>query len=80
MDFIQLTPDYYILEIAPLDGWIDKTIAEVGVRDKYGINILATKKDNKVHPLPGAKHIFKMDELLIVAANKDDIFSLIKKR
>jgi trk system potassium uptake protein TrkA len=78
LEFIELTPEYYILEISPLEKWIDKTIAQVGVRDKYGINILATKKNNRVYPLPGAKHIFKEDEQLIVVGNKSDFASLLK--
>lgn len=80
LDFIELTPDYYILEIEPLEHWIDKTIAQVGVRDNYGMNILAIKKDDKVHPLPGAKHIFKEGEKLVVAASKVDFTTFLKKR
>lgn len=79
LDYIELTPDYHILEIEPLEEWLDKTISEIDVRKKYGINILATQKNDKVNPLPGAKHIFKKDEKLIVTANNDDFSSLFKK-
>lgn len=79
LDFIELTPEYYIVEISPLENWIDKTIAQVGVREKYGINILATKNNQTVHSLPGAKHVFKKEEQLIVAANRIDLMHLLKK-
>ncbi len=78
-DYIELTPEYCILEIPPMDSWIDKTIAQVAVRVKYKINILATKKDERVFPLPGADHIFKKEEHLIVAGNKVDLMHLLKK-
>ncbi|MDI9477030.1 MAG: potassium channel family protein [Natronincolaceae bacterium] len=80
MDYIELTPEHYILEIAPLDRWIGKTIAEVGVRDRYGINILAIRKDNKVDQFPSAKHIFMEGEQLIVVMDKPNFYSLLKKK
>lgn len=79
IDYIELTPEYYILEIDPFKQWINKTIAEVNVRERYGINILATKRDNKVQPLPGANHIFRENEQLIVASDKASFDSLLKQ-
>ena len=79
LDYIELTPEYFILEIPPLEAWIGKTISQVAVREKYGINILATKKLDKVHPLPGADHVFKENEQLIVVANSIDFMSRIKR-
>ena len=80
IDFIELSPEYYILETNPLEQWIGKTIAEIDVRDKYGINILAIKRDNQIHQLPSAKHVFRKDEQLIVATNKTDFDSLLNKK
>jgi trk system potassium uptake protein TrkA len=78
-DYIELTPEYCIIEIPPLDSWIGKTIAQVAVRGNYRINILATKKDDRMFPLPGAGHVFKNEEHLIVAGNRVDLVSLMKK-
>ncbi|SDK92058.1 potassium channel family protein [Natronincola ferrireducens] len=78
-DYIELTPEYCIFEIPPLDSWIGKTIAQVAVRVKYKINILATKNNERVFPLPGADHVFKKEEHLIVAGNRADIMQLLKK-
>lgn len=78
-DYIELTPEYCIVEIPPLQSWIDRTIGQVSVRVKYKINILATKKGEQVFPLPGADHIFKKEEHLIVAGNREDLMNLLKK-
>ncbi|MCC5911728.1 MAG: TrkA family potassium uptake protein [Clostridiaceae bacterium] len=78
-DYVELTPEYYIFEIPPLNSWIGKTIAQVAVRVKYKINILATKKNDQVFPLPGADHVFKKEEHLIVAGNRIDLMKLLKK-
>lgn len=78
-DYIELTPEYSIVEIPPLPEWIGKTIEEASVRNKYQISILATKENNEVFPLPKANHIFKENEHLIVAASKNDLSKIIKK-
>lgn len=79
LDYIELTPEYFILEISPLDMWLNKSISEVAVREKYGINILAIKKNDKVHPFPSAKYVFKNDEQLIIVANKLDYTNIFNK-
>ncbi len=78
-DYIELTPEYSIVEIPPLPEWIGKTIEEASVRNKYQISILATKENDEVFPLPEANHIFKENEHLIVAASKSDLAKILKK-
>lgn len=78
-DYIELTPEYSIVEIPPLPEWIGKTIEEASVRNKYQMSILATKENDEVFPIPKANHIFKENEHLIVAARKSDLTKIIKK-
>ncbi|MCR1898475.1 TrkA family potassium uptake protein [Irregularibacter muris] len=78
-DYIELTSEYSIIEIPPLSLWIGKTIANVDVRSRYNINILAIKINNKVSPLPDADYIFKNEEHLIIAGNRADLMCLMKK-
>lgn len=78
-DYIELTPEYSIVEIPPLNEWIGKTIEEASVRSKYQMSILATKVNDEVFPLPKADHIFNDEEHLIVAARKSDLTKIIKK-
>ena len=78
-DYIELTPEYSIAEIPPVNAWIGKTIAEISVRGKYQMSILATKENGEILPLPKADHVFREEEHLIVAARKNDLVKLIKK-
>lgn len=78
-DYIELTPEYSIVEIPPISVWIGKTIAEISVREKYQMNILATKVNGEIFPVPKADHVFREEEHLIVAAKKNDIVKLLKK-
>ena len=62
-DYIELTPEYSIAEIPPVSGWIGKTIAEISVRGKYQMSILAIKENGEILPLPKADHVFREEEL-----------------
>ena len=69
-DYVELTPDYSIFETAV---WVGKTVVELAVRQKYRINILATKRDGKLEPLPGPTHMFQADETIFVLRDNRDI-------
>ena len=75
-DYIELTPEYAIFEIAVPGGWIGKTIIQVAVRTRYHISILATKRNNTIHPLPKPEYEFKSTDRLIVMGRREDVFRL----
>jgi len=71
-DYVQLTPDYSIYEVSTPPSWVGKTLAALAVRQRYNINVLATKKGTALDPLTGPEHEFQADErLLIMGHNKD---------
>ena len=71
-DYVELTPEHSIFETAVPASWVGKTVVELAVRQKYRINILATKHDGKLEPLPGPNHTFLADEtIFILGENKD---------
>lgn len=77
-DYIELTEDVGIYEIAVPSSWYGKSIIEKSVRSKYHISILATKKNGKIFPLPPADYRFRPDETLMVMASVSDIKVFIK--
>lgn len=71
-DYIELTADHSIFETAVPASWVGKTIVELAVRQKYHINILATKQAGKLELLPGPAHCFTSDEtIFILGSNRD---------
>ncbi len=71
-DYVQLTPDHSIYETAVPESFVGKTVVELAVRQKYRVNILATKRDGVLEPLPGPNHCFTADEtIFILGGNKD---------
>ena len=71
-DYIELTEDHPIFETAVPASWVGKTIVELAVRQKYHINVLATKQAGKLEPLPGPAHCFMaVETIFILGSNRD---------
>ena len=78
LDYIELTEEYAIYEIPVPDTWVGSSIVEKEVRKKYHISILATKEAGRMNPLPGADHVFRGAETLIVMGHFRDVRTVTK--
>lgn len=78
-DYIELEPDYSVIEIEALLEFADKTLSELDLRNKYGINVLAIKRDNSFNVSPRAKDVIKKDDFLIVIGETKKITELAGK-
>ena len=47
-DYIKLDDQHAIFEVTVPDAWVGRTIGNIDIRKKYGINILAIKQDGKM--------------------------------
>ena len=72
-DYIELTPEIGIYEIAIPQKWIGRSILDLSIRTKYHISVLATKKGTKIYPVPHPNHVFEGDESLMVMGTLEDV-------
>ena len=79
-DYIQLTEEYSIYEIPVPAAWIGHTIAEIDVRRKHRINIIAIKCENTLQPTPGADYVFRTADHAVVIGKAADVSKLTAKR
>jgi trk system potassium uptake protein TrkA len=75
LDYIPLADDYMICEIAPPSGFIGKTLAELQLRNKYHIDVIAVRDmlTEKINMVPAANFVVKDSEVLIVVGKDEDI-------
>jgi len=75
LDYIPLADDYMICEIAPPAGFIGKTLAELQLRNKYHIDVIAVRDmlTEKINMVPAAHFVVKDSEVLIVVGREEDI-------
>jgi len=78
-DYVELEPDYNIMEIKALPEFEDKSLSELDMRNKYGINVLAIKRENSFNISPQAKDVIKKDDFLIVIGETKIITELAGK-
>lgn len=76
-DYIELEPDYSVIEIEAPSDFEDKTLSELDLRNKYGINVLAIKRDNNFNISPHAKDVIKKGDFLIVIGETEKITKLV---
>ena len=78
LDFIELSEEYGIAEIAVPSGWYGKTIRELNIRAKFGVTVLATKSGGKMHVMPDVDQGIDPDTALIVLGSNEQIARLQK--
>ncbi len=71
LDYIELSEDYGILEVPAPKSWVGKTILELNVRAKLGVNIIAVKNGEKTNVSPSANYkILAGDIMVVLGDNK----------
>ncbi len=78
-DYIEMSTDYAIYEIATPSAWIGKTIMGLDIRNKYHVNIIAIKNNGNVQPLPQASYVFNREDNIILMGHNNDLRQLLKK-
>lgn len=78
-DYLELTDEYAIFEIPTPAAWVGKNLRELGVRTKYGINIIATKAGIKVTPVTKADNVFKQGDHLVITGNQKEVVKVLEK-
>lgn len=78
-DYIELADGYSIYEILPLEEWINKTLVELDMRNRYHINVIGAKQGGKMDLMPTANHRIRPNEHLVIVGRKDDINLLLKR-
>ena len=69
VDMLSLSSDVSIVEIDVKDEWCGKNLIELNLRRKYGFNIVAIKKGEKVNVNIHPEQVLDAETTLIVIAN-----------
>jgi trk system potassium uptake protein TrkA len=81
IDYIPLVSGLVIQEIAPPDSFIGKTLAEIDIRKKYNITIIAIKSiiPEEISLNPGGDYLVKESDILIALGVDEDIDKIHEK-
>jgi trk system potassium uptake protein TrkA len=75
MDYIPLTQEYTVCEIAPPKSFIGRSIAEIQLRKKFNIGLLASRDvlTDQITMIPGGEFVVKDSDILVVIGKERDI-------
>ena len=75
IDYFPMGDDYSVIEIAPPDDWIGKTLAELNVRVRYNVQIIMIKElvpENTIL-IPSGAHVVKESDVLVIIGKDEDL-------
>jgi len=81
LDYLPMSGDYIIAEIAPISELVGKSLAQLGLRAKYNVNVIGIKElipENFIL-VPNADFVIKDSDVLLVIGTRKDI-NKIKQR
>lgn len=73
LDYIELSPDYSVVEVVALDHWIGLTLKKLNMRANYGINVMAIKRGTEIDIAVYAETVIKESDVLVVIGHNDDL-------
>lgn len=79
LDYIELAPDYSIMEVVALPEWLGKTLKEINMRSSYGINVMAIKHGMDINIAVGPDDQIKEGDVLVVIGHNDDLKKIEKE-
>ncbi len=66
LDYIELSDDYGIVEVPAPQSWCGKSLKDLNVRAKLGVNILAIRREGKINVSPNADFAFQEGDIVVV--------------
>lgn len=79
LDYIELAPDYSIMEVVALPEWLGKSLKEINMRSTFGINVMAIKHGIDINIAVGPDDQIKEGDVLVVIGHNDDLKKIEKE-
>lgn len=69
LDYIELSKEYGILEVPAPGAWTGKSLRELNVRAKLGLNIIAIRRSGELSIAPSPDFCFAAGDIIVVLGN-----------
>lgn len=74
--FFDLTSDLVIVEMQPREEWCGRTLLELELRKKHGINVIAFRRGDKVYDVRSESDMIRSGESMLIVMTKDNLETL----
>lgn len=79
LEYIELSQDYGITEFEIPGSWEGKSLMQLNVRAKCGVNILAVRRDGEIQVSPNADYVFEKLDVVVALGNYKALSAVQKK-
>lgn len=78
LDYVPLSEDYGIIDWVPTKSFIGKTLGELDLRNKYGVQIVSVEETvpDRVKLIPRGSHLLKESDVLVIIGKNEDLDKL----
>ena len=66
LEYIELSEEYGIIEVPAPASWVGKTLVQLNVRAKLGVNIIAIEHEGKINVAPGANYLIQAEDIMVI--------------
>ena len=73
LDYIELSDDYGIIEVPAPNAWLGKSLKNLNVRAKLGVNIIAVKQNKRINVSPGADYEIQPGDVMVILGGTDEL-------
>ena len=80
MEYIELSQEFGIVEMEPIAAWVGKTIRELELRTRYGVNVIAVRGQEDTIKIPPDIDTPITANVIMVMLGKYDMFENLKKK
>lgn len=80
INYIEVYPNFNIVELEIPAKWVNKSLKDLALRAKYGLNVIAVKhtQSDNIDTNPGADTVLKNGQTLVVSGAEDAIKEINK--
>jgi len=73
LDFIELAEDYSVAEVVVAPAMVGKTLRQLDIRARYGVNVIAIKSGDTFNIAPSPDNLIQENDVLVVIGNNKDL-------
>ena len=80
MEYIELSSEFGIIELEPLPEWVGKTIRELELRTRYGVNVIAVRENDSIKIPPDIDKPITQNVIMVMLGSYEMFENLKKTR
>ena len=79
LEYIELSADYGISEFEAPAAWNGKSLRQLNVRARVGVNILAIRRGDRIQVSPGAEYVFEPEDTVVALGDYKALSAVQRK-